>query len=470
MTRRISAAPSPSRAEPAPGARPVHALVAGTIAFSLVITGTTVVNVALPDIGADFGASVGALQWVSNAYTLLFGSLLLSMGAQSDRRGARRVMLAGLTVFVAGATVAGLAPALGWLLAGQVLLGTGAAAMTPAALALISHAHPDHDGRARAIGIFASASAVAIGIGPVLGGVLIEAIGWRAVFALDIPVALTVAFVVARLLGETPLRPAHAADVAGTIAGILALGCLTFGIIESGEQGWGAPLTLSALAAGLLAGAAFVAIERRAASPMLPLSLFAPLRFRTAVGAGVAVNLAVYGILFVLSLYLQSGRGYSPLETGLVFLFQIGSAALSGLPASRWTGRHGPRVPTVLGCGVAALGCAVLATVGDATSIAVVVAGIALMGAGAGAAIPALTTSIVSDAAREQVGTATAAFTAGRQIGAVLGVALLGAMLNAGPLVDGLRQAAVASALCFAACAALCAVLLRPSTRVGALP
>ena len=307
MTRRISAAPSLSRAEPARGGRPVHALVAGTIAFSLVITGTTVVNVALPDIGADFGASVGALQWVSNAYTLLFGSLLLSMGAQSDRRGARRVMLAGVTLFVAGATVAGLAPALGWLLAGQVLLGTGAAAMTPAALALISHAHPDHDQRARAIGIFASASAVAIGIGPVLGGVLIEAIGWRAVFALDIPVALTVAFVVARMLGETPLRPAHAADVAGTIAGILALGSLTFGIIESGERGWGAPLTLSALAAGLVAGAAFVAIERRAASPMLPLSLFAPLRFRTAVGAGVGVNLAVYGILFVLSLYLQSG-------------------------------------------------------------------------------------------------------------------------------------------------------------------
>jgi DHA2 family methylenomycin A resistance protein-like MFS transporter len=467
MTRRISAAASPSRAEPTPGrSRPVHALVAGTIAFSLVITGTTVVSVALPAIGADFGSSVGALQWVSNAYTLLFGSLLLGMGAQADRRGARRIMLAGLAVFVAGAALAGLAPALGWLLAGQVLLGTGAAAMMPASLALISHAHPGHDERAHAIGIFASASAVAIGIGPVLGGVLIDAFGWRAVFALDIPVALAVGVLVARRLGETPLRPGHASDVPGTLLGIVALGSLTLGFIESGERGWTAPLTLTALAAAGVAGTAFIAVERRAASPMLPPALLAPLRFRTAVGAGVAVNFSVYGILFVLTLYLQAIRGYSPLETGLVFLFQIASAALTGLPASRWTGRRGPRAPTVLGCATSALGCIVLAGVGDGSSIALVVVGVALIGAGGGAAIPALTTAIVSDARREEVGTATAAFTAGRQIGAVLGVAVLGAMINTGDFTDGLRHAAVASAVCFALCGAGCAALLRPSTRV----
>ncbi len=440
--------------------RPVAAVVAGTTAFTLVITGTTVVSVALPAIGDDLGGSVAGLQWVSNAYTLLFGSLLLSMGALCDRRGARRVMLGGAAVFVAGAAVATAAPALGWLLAGQVLLGAGAAALMPASLALISHAHPDHDERARAIGIFASASAVAIGIGPVLGGVLIEAFGWRAVFAMDIPIAVLVATLVSRMLGETPLRPAGAADTAGQLTGILALASLTLALIEGGESGWSAPVTLLALLTAAVSAGAFVAIERRAASPMLPLSLFVPRGFRLAIGAGAAINFGIYGLFFLLSLYLQKTLGLSALQTGLTFLAQIGTAALTGLPASRWSGRHGPRLPTTLGCALSAAGCVLLATAGADASVGVIVVALALAGTGAGAAIPALTTSVVSQAPREQVGAATAAFTASRQTGAVLGVAVLGAMANEGGYGDGLRAGAIAAALALAVCAAACGLLM----------
>jgi DHA2 family methylenomycin A resistance protein-like MFS transporter len=426
--------------------RPQTALIASTTAFTLVIIGTTVVNVALPAIRTDLGGGVSGLQWVINAYTLMFASLLLSMGALCDLRGARRVMLAGVAVFLAGATVAATAPSLGILIAGQVVLGTGAAALMPASLALISHAYPDDRHRAHAIGIFASASAVAIGLGPVLGGLLIDAIGWRAIFVMDVPLAAFVALLVVRGVEETPRRPAAGIDLPGQITAIIALGAFTFAIIASGDAGWAAASTLVALVVAIAAGTLFVAIERRGAHPMLPLSLFGSRTLSVGAASGLLVNFAVYGQFFVLSLYLQELRGLSPLETGTLFLVQPLTAALTAVPAGRITARSGPRIPVAVGGLLAAAGTLLLLTVQEHSSYAVIVLALAFLGAGGGMSIPALTAAVVSSAPRAQVGVAAATFTASRQVGGILGVAVLGAMVSQASFLHGLHLAVAVTA------------------------
>lgn len=434
------------------------AVLAGTTAFSLVVIGSTAVSVALPAIGDDLDSRVAGLQWISNAYTLLFGSLLLSMGALCDQRGARRLMLGGVAVFVAGALLSTIAPTLGLLVAGQVLLGVGAAALMPASLALISHAHPDHHKRARALGVLATWTAIAVGLGPVVAGLLVETFGWRAVFAMYVPVALGIGVLVSRYLGDTPRRPAHSLDLPGQVAAILALGGLTLGFIESGEHGWGAPLTVLPLALALVAGAAFVAIERRGRSPMLPPILFSSRTISVAIGAGALVNFSFYGLFFVLSLFLQDVHGLSPLETGLVFLAMPASAALTGLPASRHTAHHGPRLPATLGAALGSAGCALMSGIAFETSIPVIVIGMTLVGAGGGLSIPSLMTALISEAPRDLTGTAVAAFTAGRQTGGMMGVAILGAMISSGSVASGVHLAAAVAALAMAICMILIAV------------
>jgi DHA2 family methylenomycin A resistance protein-like MFS transporter len=418
---------------------PLSALVASTTAFTLVIIGTTVVNVALPSIHRDLGSTTAGLQWVINAYTLMLASLMLSMGAMCDQRGARRVMLAGVALFITGAVLAAAAPTLAILLTGQVLLGTGAAALMPASLALISDAYPDHRERGRAVAIYASASAVAIGVGPVLGGLLIDAIGWRAIFGIDVPLALFVGGLVIAGVRETPRRPRDGLDPWGQLTAFLALGALTFALIESGADGWLAPRTLGALALAGSAGLAFLAIERRGHSPMLPLSILASREFDASALAGLLVNFAVYGQFFVLSLYLQELRGISPLQTGLLFLVQPCVAAGTALAAGAITNRRGPRIPTISGGLCAMVGTLLILQVGAHSSYGLLVAGLALLGAGGGMSVPALTVAVVGGSRRDQVGIAVASFTASRQIGGILGVAVLGALTGQPVSLSGIH-------------------------------
>ena len=383
----------------------------------------------------------------------MLASLLLSMGALCDQRGARRVMLGGLAVFGIGGAAATIAPSLGVLIAAQLLLGAGAAALLPSSLALLTHAYPDDASRARAVGVYSGASAVAIAAGPVVGGALIELVSWRAVFAIDVPAALLLGLAVATRVAEVPYVRARHLDLAGQALAILTLAVLTFACIRSGDSGPLAADTLVPLAAALLLGGAFVAVERRGDAPMLPLSLFRARAFNVVTGAGLLVNFAVYGQLFVLSLYLQDVRGHSPLETGAVFaavpLFAAGAAVLSG----RITGRQGARMPTAVGGSIAVLATALLVTVDASTPLPIVIAALGLMGAGAGLMTPALTAAVVMESPRAQVGVATAAFTASRQTGGLLGVAILGAMVSSGDFVEGFHASLLVSGAALAVCA-----------------
>ncbi len=428
-------------------------------AFTLAVLSTTVVNIALPAIRRDLGGGVAGLQWVSNGYTLMLASLLLSMGVLCDQRGARRVMLVGLGLFFAGGVLAAFAPGLEVLVAAQLLKGAGGAALVPASLALLSHAYDDQRRQAHAVAFVSGMSAVAVAAGPVIAGFLIGAVSWRVIFAIDILGAAAIAWPTLRSLPETPRATARHLDLSGQALGILCLSALTFGCIRGGQTGWGSIQTLGPFAAAAAAGVLFLAVERRGDAPMLPPALLRVRAFNVASACGLLVNFAFYGELFVLSLYLQDVRDLSPLNTGWVFIALPISAAVSSIFAGRLAGRSGARLPSALGCAIGALAMLVLATVDAQTPFAVIIGGLVLMGLGPGLALPAMTAALVSGVPRVQAGIAAAAFTANRQIGGLLGVAVLGTLVGSGDFVPRMRLTLLLSSGALLLAAGIAAIL-----------
>jgi DHA2 family methylenomycin A resistance protein-like MFS transporter len=426
---------------------PRYALVASSLAFSLVLLDTSLVNVALPAIRDDLDAGVDGLQWVVNAYTLVFASLLMSAGALADRIGARRLLLLGVGIFALGSLAAIAADSLGALIAAQAFLGVGAALLVPASLALLTHSYPESSGRARALGIWASVAAVAFAASPVVAGAIIDAAGWRGVFAVNVPFVLAVFVLVRWFVPPTPRGLPRGLDLPGQAAAMVALASLTLALIESGSLGWAAPGVLAAFLVAVVAGTAFVAIERRSPDPMLPLGLFDSRGFSVSVGAGVLLSFALYGELFLISLYLQEERGLSATEMGLTFLPQPVATALVGVPAGWMIGRIGPRTPLAVGGAVGAVAALLLVTVNSTTPYWLLIVAFVLWGSAAGAIVPAITTAAVSSVPVRQVGVASSALNTGRQAGAVLGIAVLGGLISETDFVSGLPVALCLCAL-----------------------
>lgn len=415
------------------------ALAASSLAWALVLLDTSLINVALPAIREDLGGGVGALQWTVNAYALAFGGLLLSAGAVADRWGARRLLVAGTAVFATGSLAALAVPSIGALVAVQALLGVGAAVLVPASLALLTRTFQAPAARARALGVYASTAAVVFAAGPVIAGAVIDVAGWRAVFALNLPFVLAIAL----LLGTDAPAPGagRRLDVAGQLTAIVALTALTFALIE------GEPAAFAV--AGLAAGA-FVVVERRAAEPMLPLGLFSARPFSGALAAGVLLSVALYGQLFLLSLYLQEVRGLSATQTGLAFLAQPIMTAITGVPAGWLIGRVGARAPARVGGLLGVAGTLLLITLGSTTPYWLIVAALICIGAAAGLIVPSITTAALDGVPADKVGVASSALNAGRQTGAVLGVGILGGLVSDTDFVSGLPLAMAVCALSFA--------------------
>lgn len=452
--------------------RPTLALAVAALAYALVLLDTSLVSVGLADIRDDLGASVTQLQWVVNGYALALASLLLSAGALTDRIGARRMLIGATSLFAVGALAAALAPSTAALVAAQVLLGTAAAGLVPASLTLLTHSYPDPIRRARAVGVWAAISASSFASGPVIGGLLIDTGGWRLMFALNLPFALAVLALLTRV-SETRRSSARGIDLPGQASAIVALAALTFAIVESRSLGWGSPAVLGALASAAVAGAAFVAVERRGRAPMLPLSMLRSRPFASAATAGLLINFAIFGQFFLFSLFFEDVRGLSALETGLAFLPQPLLLAAAGIPAGRLAARVGPRLPLTIGGVLAALGAVVLLTVQPDTSYLQIVIGLMLFGAGAGGVIPAVTAAAVASVPSPQVGIASATLNASRQMGGVLGVAVLGGMVGAGgSVMGGTHTALLIAAIALGAVALLGAIGMAPrrSAEIAAQP
>jgi DHA2 family methylenomycin A resistance protein-like MFS transporter len=408
----------------------VLAILATCLGFLLVQLDVTIVNVALATMGADLHAEISGLQWVVDAYAIAFASLLLSAGSLGDRIGSRRVLASGFAMFIAASAGCGFAPNSLILIAARVAQGVGAALMVPSSLALLNHAcGHDQKLRGHAVAWWTAAGSVGLAAGPIAGGALIHWLGWRSIFFVNVPLGLLAIWLTLRFVEETQRDTRRRGfDLAGQTLGILALAALTAAVIAAGEHGTSVVLLSGLAALAVAAAAGFVVTESHGADPMLPLRLFRNARFSSTILIGLLINFTLYGFLFVLSLYFQHARGYSPAQTGLAFLPLSVAVGFANLFAGWLMTKTGPRPPMVWGLAAGALGFALLAVLGTQTAYAWMLPGLLLISCGVGTAVPAMTTALLSTVAKTEAGVASGALNTIRQAGGAIGVAALGAI------------------------------------------
>ena len=439
-------------------------LGAALLGFFVITLDAVALNVALPSIRADLDAGMTGLQWVVDAYTLLFAALLLSAGALSDRIGAKRAFGFGMVAFVLASVACGLAPTIGMLVMARFVQGAAAAVRMPSSMALIGQAYPDPVTRSRAVAFWAMGGAVASTSGQVLGGALTLA-SWRWIFFINVPVGAAALRLLARA-ARSPQRPVPF-DWIGQVTAIVAMGGLTFGAIEAGAVGFGASQVIVALLAAILALAAFLVAQARVAHPMMPLELFRTRPVVIAAAVGFAFMVGYFGLPFVMSLYLQQLRGLSSFQTGLVFLpMMLIGLALTPFSA-RIVERLGTRRPIVSGLLVMMTGLAIIAFLPSATPFLVLSALMVLVGLAGPLISPPATALLLNSVRPEQAGTASGMYNTSRQVGGALAIAVFGALLgNGDTFMDGVR----ASLLIAAGVALLAAIasLLLPPTPPGA--
>jgi MFS transporter, DHA2 family, methylenomycin A resistance protein len=406
---------------------PALGLVAICLGFAMITLDATIVNVALGPIVADLGGSLATAQWLVSGYTLAFASLLLTAGALADRVGARAGFAIGLGVFAVGSGLCAAAVSLPMLVVARVLQGFGAAWLMPCSLALVAHAFPGRRERRRALAIWGGASGIGLASGPVLGGVLTAAIGWRAIFLVNLPVAAVAGALLLRHVQETR-RHAHPLDLPGQLLATAGLAMVTGGCILAGGRGWGAPAPLALLAGGVLAAIALVAVERSAAHPMVDPALFGARSFSAVVGIGLIFNFCLYGGLFCLAVDLHGAHGLDALRTGLALLPMTVTTGAVAFLSGRVVARLGewPAMLAGLGAGVLAAGAVALGSVHG--SVWVLVGSSAPLGITA-LAMPAMTAVAIASVPAARIGLASGVLNAARQTGGAFGVALLGALL-----------------------------------------
>jgi len=402
------------------------ALVVAMLGFFVVALDAQIVNVALPSIRHDLGGGLAGLQWIVTGYTLMFSTLLLFAGTLSDRIGARRVYGIGMGLFIAASLACGLAPTLGLLIAGRFAQGIGAALITPTSLALIRAAYTDEVARGRAIAYWALGGSVAAAAGPVVGGFLTQ-VDWRLIFFVNLPVGAAALVVLTRVAGS--VTRAARFDWVGQVTAVLALGGLTFGIIEGGASGYGTPEVLTAFCVAIVAGIAFVVSQKRGSSPMIPLSLFRSRSMRTGLSAAFVTMAAFYGVVFLQSLYFQVERGLSALETGLLFLPMTGMVAVLNPLVARVMERVGVITTTVVGIVVMLVGLVSLSLLSMSAPVWGVALAMVPVGVGGSFTVPPLTALLLNQVPADRAGTASGLLNTARQLGGSLGVAAFGAVV-----------------------------------------
>ena len=404
-------------------------LVAMSLGFAVVQLDVSVVNVAVKSIGAGLGGGVSGLQWVVNAYTIGFAAFILTAGALGDRIGAKRVCVGGFAGFMVASTACGLAPDLGVLITARAVQGIAAAVLVPSSLTLLNHAYAEPAARARAVGLWLAGASLALSGGPLVGGALIAVAGWRAVFFINVPIALIGIALTLRYAAETSQSRGHGIDVGGQLAAIVTLVALVAATIEGGARGFDSPVVLGGFALALLGGAAFVAIEARGRHPMLPLGLFGTRTFSVCAAVGLLMNVSFYGLIFVLSLLFQREQHLSPLVTGLALLPVMAGVTVANVASGRLLARIPASRLIALGSLLAGAACAGLLSVGRSTGYAAMVAQLAALGIGGGTVIPVITTQLMGSVETARSGVAAGTLNTSRQAGSAIGVALFGSLL-----------------------------------------
>ncbi|MEV4555818.1 MFS transporter [Kitasatospora sp. NPDC049285] len=406
-----------------------QALLTLCVTMFMAMLDNVIVDIALPRIGRDLDAGISGLQWVAEGYSLVFAALLLTGGALGDRYGRTRVFRIGLALFTAGSAAAALADGIGLLVAARMLQGVGAALLTPGSLAILREVFTDERERTRAIGLWSGVSALGLSIGPVIGGPMVDAFGWASVFWINVPVGLAALVMAARVLPVIAPR-ARRIDPAGPALSAGGLGALVYALVEGPGRGWGDPLVVGCAAAAAVLLAALVLVELRLPEPMVELRMFRDRVLGGALLSGLMVSFGMFGALFFLPLMLQGVLGWSPTDAGYAGLPMTAVITLAAPLAGRLTGRHGPRLALVLGMLLCAAGLAGLSLYGAGAHYYAYVWTLVLLGLGMGMSFTPVSVAVLHRVAPARTGMASATVNTLREVGGVLGIAVLGAVLT----------------------------------------
>jgi MFS transporter, DHA2 family, multidrug resistance protein len=425
----VAAPPIPLHEQPSIHARRWFLLAIMCLSLVLVVMSVSGLNTALPTIQRDLGASASDLQWIVDAYAIVFAGLLLSAGAIGDRFGRRRALLAGLGVFGLGTFIGGVATSSSQLIVGRAVMGIGAAFIMPATLSIITAIFPPHE-RTRAIAIWAGFAGAGASIGPVITGGLLEGFWWGSTLLVNVPIVVAIVGAVMLFAPDSRDDTKTPLDPVGALLSLVGLSTLIFGIIQGPEDGWASTTVLGSFLVAGVALSLFVAWERRSDHPMLPLTLFRDRRFSTGSGVITVAFFVMFGFFFLVTQYFQFGRGYSPLEAGLAGLppalafiaFSPRSAALAQ--------RYGAARVMAAGLAIVAGGFALLSTLSPDTPYVVIAGALALLGAGMAITVAPATGEIMTSVPMSKAGVGSAVNDTTRELGGAFGIALMGTIAN----------------------------------------
>lgn len=424
-------------------ASPSRSLAAALLGFFIITLDALVVSVALPSIQGSLGGDITSLQWVMDGYTLPFAALLLLAGTLSDRLGAKWALSVGLVVFTISSAGCAFAPTIGWLIAVRATKGIGAALMMPASLALIGEAYPDPAAKARAVGLWAVGGAIASATGPLIGGGL-TLISWRLIFLINLPVGVVALLLLAGVAKSRRERSPF--DWLGQILTVIGMTSLTFGLIEAGDKGLISPIVLGSMAVSLVATVLFFVLEMYVKHPMVPLSMFRSWDVSCSVAIGFTFMVGFFGMVFLVSLFLQQQYEMTPLQTGLAFVPVTGFSIVMPVIAARIAERSGPWLPIVLGQLSMAVGLLGLSLLLGSGSLAAMILSMSAVGIGGGLAMPSATSLLLNAVAPNRSGTASGVLNTSRQVGGALAIAAFGALLASEGFNRGMRISLVIAA------------------------
>ncbi|MFI5522553.1 MFS transporter [Streptomyces platensis] len=396
----------------------------------MVLLNNTITSAALPDMQKRLDTTLTGLQWIVNGYVLAVAMLLLAGGVFADRFGGKHIFLGGMAVFTLASLLCSLSATVGWLLAARILQGIGAAALSPASLALLAAAYPVPQERVKAIGQWATFSGIGLAVGPAAGGILVEAFDWRAIFLINIPIGLVTLVVGARTLQHRRSSDAPPLDVPGQVLALVVVGTLTFGLIEAGELGWTSPLILSCFGATIVLLALFLTVEARVPTPMLPLRLFKLRLFSVSNVAMTIVGFGLMGSGFFLTQFFATVQGHSVMRSAMETLPNTLAMVVCSPYAARFAAKFGFRSVVTVGLVLAGIGLVTMADVQANTPYLNVWWRLAITGVGFGLTMSPLTGAAISSVGPSEGGLASGISSTTRQIGAVFGVAVLGAIVR----------------------------------------
>jgi EmrB/QacA subfamily drug resistance transporter len=406
------------------------ALVAIVLSILTIGFDTTILNVALPTLATELHAGTGELQWLVDAYVLVFAGLLLPMGALGDRYGRRKLLLVGLALFAGASAVAVFASSAGQVIAARAVMGIGAAILTPITLAVLPVLFEPHE-RGKAIAVTTMGMGLGLPLGPIIGGYLLEHFWWGSIFLINIPVALIAIIAVGLLIPESRAATPRPADIPGGVLSTSGLVLLVYGTIEAPTRGWTDTLVLSSVGLGAVLLTAFVLVERRRAAPMIDLRLFRRSRFAWGTAAGTIASFALFGLLFILPQFLQSVLGHSALGVGLRLLPLIGGLFVGAPLGERLGHLLTTRVPVAAGLFIGACGLLLGALTDVGTGYGFVATWLVITGLGIGLALAPAMDAVLGELPRDEAGAGTAVTMTLRQVAGALGVALLGSLASA---------------------------------------